>query len=195
MAQKMASKNRIKWFLEADYLQACNCNYGCPCEFEAPPTMGFCEGIGAWRIIKGKYGKVSLDGLALGFAAHWPKAMHFGGGTAVVFIDEKANKDQREALFQIASGQAGGAPFEIIVMTFAKVLEPQYVPFTFQLKGRNSSVRMGNKVLAEVEPIKNPVTGEVESIKIEHGTGFIFKKAECVSAKVLKSNVFEIKFS
>ena len=39
---------QVKWTMEADYLQACNCDYGCPCEFEAPPTQGYCEGIGAW---------------------------------------------------------------------------------------------------------------------------------------------------
>ena len=61
----MATAPATKWFIEADYIQACNCDYGCPCEFEAPPTMGFCQGMGAWRINKGKYGDVTLDGLAL----------------------------------------------------------------------------------------------------------------------------------
>jgi len=37
-----------KWLFEADYLQACNCEYGCPCEFQAPPSSGFCAGVGAW---------------------------------------------------------------------------------------------------------------------------------------------------
>src|SRR5205823_5968694 len=54
---------KIKWSIDADYLQACNCDYGCPCEFSAPPTPGFCEGMGAWRINRGNYGDVKLDGL------------------------------------------------------------------------------------------------------------------------------------
>ncbi len=57
---------QVKWTMEADYLQACNCDYDCPCEFEAPPTQGYCEGIGAWRINQGSYGELSLDGLGLG---------------------------------------------------------------------------------------------------------------------------------
>ena len=76
-----------------------------------------------------------------------------------------------------------------------KVLEPQFVPFTFQLKGKNSSAKMGNAVSVEFEPIKNPVTGEPESIRIEHGTGFIFKSAECVSAKQWWAKVGELNFS
>ncbi|MEK7806996.1 MAG: DUF1326 domain-containing protein, partial [Chloroflexota bacterium] len=57
----MASESKIKWTIEADYLQGCSCDYGCPCEFEAPPTKGFCEAVGAWRINRGTYGNVSLN--------------------------------------------------------------------------------------------------------------------------------------
>src|SRR3954447_20032956 len=99
---------KVKWSFEADYLQACNCDYAGPCEFSAPPTLGFCEGLGAWRISRGNYGNVGLDGLAMGFAARWPKAIHEGNGTVCIFVDEKASPEQREALLQIASGQAGG---------------------------------------------------------------------------------------
>jgi len=65
------SEQQNKWSIEADFLQACSCDYGCPCEFSAPQTRGFCEGTGACRIIKGNYGDVPLDGLTVGFAAHW----------------------------------------------------------------------------------------------------------------------------
>src|SRR6266850_6313315 len=107
-----AKSKKVKWSIEADYLQACNCDYGCPCEFQAPPTQGFCEGMGAWHIRRGRYGAVKLDGLGFGFAAHWPGALHEGNGTAQLFFDEKADPVQREALLRIASGQAGGMPFE-----------------------------------------------------------------------------------
>ena len=193
--QAKKEEAKIKWAIEADFLQGCSCNYGCPCEFEAPPTLGFCEGNGAWKITKGNYGKVSLNGLGFAFSAHWPKAIHQGNGTVALFFDEKANKEQREALLQIASGQAGGVPFEIIATTFTKVLDPQYLPFDFKLNGRNSSVKIGDKLTVELEPIRNPVNGEEESLTIEHGTGFIFKKAECVSAKVCESTLPGVKYS
>src|SRR2546430_16767481 len=135
---------KIKWSFEADYIQACNCDYGCPCEFSAPPTKGFCEGMGAWRINRGAYGDVNLAGLALGFAARWPKAIHEGNGTACMFIDEKANSSQRDALLSIASGQAGGLPFEILATTFSTILDPQFVPFQFSLNGLQNSFKAGN---------------------------------------------------
>src|SRR6059058_4597518 len=100
-----------KWFLEADYIQACNCDYGCPCEFEAPPTMGYCQGLGAYRINRGSYGGVSLDGLGFAFVIDFPGAMHLGNGTTGWIIDERATPPQREALDAIISGNAGGMPF------------------------------------------------------------------------------------
>ncbi|NPC57753.1 DUF1326 domain-containing protein [Caenimonas soli] len=35
------------WFFEADYFTACNCDWGCPCNFNARPTEGRCMGWGA----------------------------------------------------------------------------------------------------------------------------------------------------
>ncbi len=186
---------QTKWALEADFLQACNCDYGCPCEFSAPPTRGFCEGTGAWRIIKGNYGDISLDGLAIAFAAHWPKAIHEGGGTLALIIDERASAAQRSAILTICSGQAGGMPFEILATTFSKVLDPIFAPVEFVLNGRDSSVRIGEALSIALEPIKNPVTGENESVRIDHGTGFIFKSAEAVSGKECRVNVPGLSFS
>ena len=177
----------MKWKFEADFWQACNCDYGCPCEFEAPPTKGFCQGLGIWRISKGSYGKVSLDGLSLGFAIHTPGALHKGNGTGLMYYDKKANAQQRDALKAIGEGKAGGLPFEIFPVILTKLLEAQYVDFKYKSKGRNSSVRAGDLVQIELEPIKNPVSGKPESIRVEHATGFMFKTAEVLSAKECRS--------
>lgn len=172
-----------KWYFEADYLQSCNCDYGCPCEFSAPPTMGFCEGMGAWRIERGEFDDVSLDGLGLAFAAKWPGAIHEGNGSVLLFVDEKASPEQREALLTIGSGQAGGLPFEILATTFSTLLEPQFVPMNCKIDGVNSSVTIGSQFRIALESIKNPVTREPEQVAVNHGTGFIFKTAEACSAR------------
>lgn len=184
-----------KWFFEADYLQACNCDYGCPCEFSAPPTMGFCEGMGAWRIERGDYDGTSLDGLALGFAAKWPGAIHEGNGSVCLIIDENASAEQRDALIAIGSGQAGGLPFEILATTFTTLLEPQFARFEFNIDGVNSSVRVDDRFRIALEPIRNPVTREPEQVAVNHGTGFIFKTAECASAREGAVNYEKMSFS
>src|SRR5438270_153541 len=162
----------VKWFFDADYLQACNCDYGCPCEFAAPPTPGFCEGIGVWKIDRGKYGDLSLDGLGLAFAAKWPGAIHEGNGTVCLFVDEKASKEQREALLEIGSGKAGGLPFEILATTFSTLLEPEFVPFKININGLESTARLGDSFRIALEPIKN----------VGAGTFFV---ADCNTAAVV----------
>jgi hypothetical protein len=191
----MDQATKVKWSLEADFLQACNCDYGCPCEFSAPPTKGFCEGMGVWRINRGKFGNTPLDGLSFGFAAHWPKALHEGNGTAVFFFDQRATAEQRDGLMKIVTGQEGGLPFEILATTVSTVLPSQYVPIEFNLNGRQSSVRLGDAGRISLEPIKNPVTKEPEDVRITHGTGFVFKEADCASGKECQVKVNGLTFS
>jgi hypothetical protein len=190
----MSSSAPLSWVFDADYLQACNCDYGCPCEFAAPPTPGFCEAAGAWLIKTGHCGNVSLDGLGLGFAAHWPSAIHLGSGTVTLFIDERANQEQREALENIGFGKLGGLPFEILATTFTTVQPTSFVPFEVHLDGRNSTARVGDQISVGFEPVKNPVTGDPEFVRIEHATGFVFKGAEVVSARDVRVSSGSINF-
>lgn len=184
-----------QWSMRAEYYQACSCDYGCPCEFQAPPTRGFCEGIGAWRILEGRFDAVELNGISFGYAARWPAALHHGNGTLALFVDERASAAQRDALLTIATGQAGGIPFSIIVTTISRVLDPQFVPFAYEGMGRSSAAKMGSDVSMRFEPIRNPVTGEPEGVRVEHETGFLFQSAEVVNAVTCESRLPGLSFS
>src|SRR2546429_2201732 len=65
-----------KWKLKVEQLMACNCNWGCPCSFDAPPTYGKCETALAYRIAKGSYGGGALDGLEFILLAAGAEAIH-----------------------------------------------------------------------------------------------------------------------
>ncbi len=68
------------WEIRGVEFVNCNCSYGCPCQFNALPTRGFCEAVGAIGIEEGHYGGVSLDGLKAAFIFPWPGAVHEGRG-------------------------------------------------------------------------------------------------------------------
>ena len=38
------------WYMEGPWIKNCNCDPGCPCDFNANPTAGFCEGLVAMKI-------------------------------------------------------------------------------------------------------------------------------------------------
>jgi hypothetical protein len=101
-----------QWRLIGDWFDVCSCDIPCPCEFAQPPTNNHCEGVLAYHIREGNYGEVRLDGfnvLAVGaFDGNlWAREANLALG---IFIDERADERQREALQAIFAGQAGGWP-------------------------------------------------------------------------------------
>ena len=86
------------WRLNGRVLVACNCDWGCPCNFNARPTTGKCEGGWTWHVEQGSYGTVMLDGLNFSVYAKWPGAIHEGNGEALILIDERADALQRKAI-------------------------------------------------------------------------------------------------
>ena len=101
------------WNFEADYFTACNCDWGCPCNFNAPPTEGRCMGWGAWNILSGRYGETSLDGARFALYYKFPGQVGDGQGAACLYIDAQAGADQANALEAIGTGRAGGGIFEL----------------------------------------------------------------------------------
>ena len=94
------------WTFKADYVETCNCNYGCPCNFDGFPSNGFCRTLVLFHIRSGNYGDTSLDGIDVISAISWPKAIHEGNGNAQLFISKNnTNNEQRNAIISIFSGQ------------------------------------------------------------------------------------------
>ncbi|MDJ0957168.1 MAG: DUF1326 domain-containing protein, partial [Arenicellales bacterium] len=87
------------WMIRTKQIGTCSCDYGCPCEFNAPPTRLPCEGVMAMEITEGYYGNVRLDGLKTAGAYRWPGPVHEGNGTWCSVVDKKASKEQIDALF------------------------------------------------------------------------------------------------
>ena len=54
----------------------CNCDFGCPCQFNTLPTHGDCRAMTAVKIDKGHFGEVDLSGLAFCGMFTWPGAIH-----------------------------------------------------------------------------------------------------------------------
>jgi hypothetical protein len=118
------------------------------------------------KIAEGRAGTTSLDGLAFAYLASWPGPLHFGGGTAILLIDEKASSKQRELIENIAKGKFGGRPWPIFAPTIDKWLKTDYVPFDWKFDGPNSHVVAGEQLRVFLQPMRSPVTGNETSAKI-----------------------------
>jgi hypothetical protein len=99
---------RMAYWIEGDYFDACSCTVSCPCIFLSPSTEDFCDGLYAWHIGRGELDGVDLAGLSVAMAARSPKQMQDGNWKVVLYLDDRADADQTNALQAIFSGQAGG---------------------------------------------------------------------------------------
>ena len=205
---------RTKWQIHAYFLDACNCDWGCPCQFNANPTHGNCEGVAGYHIVSGNYGSnVKLDGLNMALIASWPGPIHEGHGKASYYIDNRADEKQFEALSNIITGKAGGGPFAVYASTIEEFQEPKRASVKFQTKDIRSRVvvafaaaeaRIGghkekrrtkqpikeDTIAAEawLEPIRNPVTGKVHRAIIEIPEAFESSRMDQASIKKLVAN-------
>ena len=175
-----------EWELSGTVLVGCNCDYGCPCNFNAPPTTGDCEGGWVWHIEKGTYDGVDLAGLTLGIFADWPGAIHEGGGKAVAFYDDQADDRQAEALEALLRGGEGG-PWGIFINTF-ELSGVQATPVTLEIDGERSSYKIGDLAELQMEPIKNPVTGDEIRGGVMLPKGLVFNEGWCAASSVFRVN-------
>lgn len=183
------------WRLEGEWIKNCNCAFGCPCDFNAKPTNGFCKGLVGMRITKGSYEGASLDGLSFFVTVDFPGALHEGNGQAQPIIDQRATAAQREALFNILSGQnsAEGTLFNIFSLIVSKMHEPIFAPISFEFdkKARIARVRIPGVLETEVEPIKNPITGQPHRIQVVMPEGFEHHEGEVASSNIRSSGAIK----
>jgi hypothetical protein len=184
----MSTQVKTHWRIAGESLGSCMCDWGCPCQFNALPTHGRCEGFGGWQIREGYFGTTRLDGVRFAWLLSWPGPLHEGKGTLQLILDEQATEDQRAAVRAIVSGTQGGTLFEIFAAICPTQLEPIVAPLTFQTDRERRRGRMSVPGLAEVRiaPIKNPVSGEEHRARIVLPDGFEYTEAEMANAVSLQ---------
>jgi hypothetical protein len=184
------------WFLQGKWLEYCNCDHGCPCEAMAPPTFGHCHGLIAMKIDEGYFWPTRLDGLTVAATFYFPHALHHGNGHLQPFVEERANEDQRQAIFTILSGQ--GQPPNTIFNIFSIIIEhhhhPIFAPITFDwdIQQRTASISVDKQFRAKTTPIRNPVTDEMHRMRTVLPDGWVFHEAEVASGEA--KSIGEIKF-
>jgi hypothetical protein len=101
------------WHLRGSYFESCNCDAICPCRridgtAGGRSTHGICTGILSWLIEEGDAGGTDLSGLAVALAIRYDDDEPGSPWTWVLYLDERANEEQRAALEAIFTGRLGG---------------------------------------------------------------------------------------
>ncbi len=172
------------WQLTGNVLIACNCDWGCPCNFNARPSRGHCEGGWIWIIKQGHVNNARLDGLGLALFADWPGAIHEGGGRAVCYMDDRADGAQRAALTSLVQGELGG-PWGLFIKTY-ELAAPAFAHFDVKLADHSSSATIGDAVELELQTIRNPVTQAEVHPEVVLPEGLIVKRGGLAASKVFR---------
>jgi hypothetical protein len=172
--------SNVRWRIAGDEVVSCNCAWGCPCQFNALPTNGRCEGVTAFEIHEGHFGDVRLDGVRFARIYSWPASIPEGNGTRLTIIDDRSAADQRAALVALDSAKHGGRYFKIFASVCPNLLEPIFAPLEIATNRakRRAQVIIPDILETRVEPIISPVSGNPYRARIVLPDGFEFKKAE-----------------
>ncbi|HEV8616258.1 MAG TPA: DUF1326 domain-containing protein [Methylomirabilota bacterium] len=155
------------WRIAGDYLENCNCEVLCPCLLgprnaaggaTARPTEGVCDVPVIFRIERGRYGTVVLDGTHAALAVHTPGPMGDGGWTVGLYLDEAAGDEQRAALQAIFAGEAGGVMARLSPLVATR-LPTRAAPITFGKEGRRRWASIAGVLDVEVEGIEGRAPG------------------------------------
>jgi hypothetical protein len=137
-----------KWQVEGQYYENCSCDFVCPCvpwQMTAKPTKGSCTFVMGFKIERGHFGGVSLDGLGFVVVGVTPEQMVKGNWSVGVVVDDRASPEQRDAIAGIASGGAGG-PMAALSGLVGKLLGVESAPLEFKREGNSWSVTAAGKI-------------------------------------------------
>jgi hypothetical protein len=187
----------IEWVINAREFANCNCSYGCPCQFNAPPTHGYCEAAGGFQIETGRFGDVKLDGLRAAAVYAWPGPVHKGNGRMQLIVDEGADERQRDALVRIMSGR-DTKEMSTMWAVFAAMCPTRYAPLfrpiglEIDIESRRAQLVVPGVIDGRGEPIRNPVTGAEHRARIQLPHGFEYRIAEIGSGRTKTSGTIEL---
>jgi len=138
-----------EWNMSGTYFETCSCDTACPCAFLSAPSKGECTLLAGWHIDKGEFEGVQLDGLNVAFAAYAPGHMMEVEWKAALYVDERADDAQHEALAKIFKGEAGGQPARIAAHV-GEFLGVKRVPIEYHTNAKHRSLRIPDVADAEI---------------------------------------------
>ncbi len=192
---------QIPWSLKGTEFGSCNCDYGCPCQFNGRPSSpdGSCRAANFVQIDAGHYGDVKLDGLRFAFTAAWPSAVHEGNGAFQLIIDDRASGQQRDALRRIvysADTAELQSPYSVFMSMCTTIHEPVVARIELEcdVEARTAHAEIKETAICDIEPTRNPVTDEPHRAQIVLPDGFHFTKAETASGAVKSTGAVPLNF-
>jgi hypothetical protein len=148
--------------LEGRLLEVCNCEVLCPCWIGEMPDNGTCDAVIAYRIDSGMINDIEVSDHTLAVINHIPGNVLDGNWRVVVFVDDDATDEQRDAILAAFTGQLGG-PLADLAQLIGEVIAVEQVPIGFEVVDGKGTLRIGSVVDTEMAPYRGP-NGDVTTL-------------------------------
>jgi hypothetical protein len=139
--------------LDGTILEACSCGGPCPCWVGDDPDGGTCSSFVAYHVDRGQINGVGLADLSVVEVCQIPGNVLKGNWRVVLYVDDKATPEQREALLAAFSGTLGGPLSDLAALKQYVVIED--CPIEHRVEGGKGSLRVIGKVTATMEPYRD----------------------------------------
>jgi hypothetical protein len=182
-----------EWRIVGTYLEFCNCDPGCGCNFRGFPTSpeGNCQALISHLIESGTFNGTDLAGAKASWALWWPGAIHDGNGRGHAYFD-CATDEQYEALSRIWRGEEGWGLFEIFNAMLEDTTAVERATIDMTVDGRRSRVSIEGVTENQMTPLTNPVTGDENEVRIVKTSGFIWRDGEIAQGETFKVDLPEM---
>jgi hypothetical protein len=175
------------WSIAGTYLETCNCDPGCGCNFRGLPSSpeGNCEAFVAHAIETGERDGVDLAGAKVVWALWWPGPIHERGGRGHAYVD-CATDDQYDALSAMWRGEDGYGLFEVFNSTFDEPSAVDRATVALTVDGKRSRFSVEGVGESIIAPLTNPVTGDENNVRIVKESGFIWRDGEIAQGERMR---------
>lgn len=128
--------------------EACDCFTVCPCWLGNGPDDDACTGVFAWEIEAGSIDGVDVAGLLAASVSHHTGPREVARQRVMIFVDDRASRQQADALAAAFSGRLGG-PLQELGDLLGELLGVEPAPIELRRKGRLTTLTVGRRIRVE----------------------------------------------
>lgn len=149
------------WSAQGSFFENCNCELLCRAHihFTKPCDHVRCLGHWAFHLDEGRFGDAILNDLNVFVIGDSPQVMAEGNWTQAIYIDQRAQPPQRQALEAILTGKAGSTWAKLAMLVQTR-LPTRFVPMSYACDGKRWSMTVEGVAETFAEPIRGAAKGK-----------------------------------
>jgi FtsP/CotA-like multicopper oxidase with cupredoxin domain len=143
-----ANRSQAPYRIRGLFYEACDCFTVCPCWMGNNPDGGECTGVFAWEIEQGSIDGVDVTGLKAVSVSHHVGDRDEAKQRVVIFVDDRATRQQADALAAAFSGRLGG-PLQELADILGQLAGVERAPIELRRDGRVTTLIVDHRIRIE----------------------------------------------